>query len=110
MGVESLYPIQPSNDIVAIQKKYGDRVVINGGFDSQGPAGRDDASEETIREEARRMANTYAVNGGYICLPLIGNGQFVTPEQGIRMGWESDRLSRRKRQRIRRFSGSLRFN
>lgn len=87
MGVESLYPIQPSNDIEAIQKKYGDRVVINGGFDSQGPAGRDDASEETIREEARRMANTYAVNGGYICLPLIGNGQFVTPEQGIRMGW-----------------------
>lgn len=61
--------------------------MINGGFDSQGPAGRDDASEETILEEARRMANTYAVNGGYICLPLIGNGQFVTPEQGIRMGW-----------------------
>ena len=90
IGIESLYPIQPSNDIVEIQKRYGDRVVINGGFDSQGPAGREDANEEVTRAEARRMAREYAVNGSFICLPLIGNGMFLTPPQAVRMNRFTD--------------------
>lgn len=81
MGIESVFPSQASNDLVGIQKKYGDRLVINGGFDSQGPAGREDATEETLREEARRMARSYAVNGGYICIPMIGDMMGPTPHQ-----------------------------
>jgi hypothetical protein len=87
MGIQSWFPAQPSNDLVGIQKKHGDKLVINGGFDSQGPAGYPDASAEIMQEEARRMANTYAVNGSYICLPMIGSlGVEPTEMQMMQIG------------------------
>ena len=86
IGIECFFPAQSSNDLVAIQKKHGKKMCLNGGFDSQGPAGYEDASEETTRAEARRMANEYAVNGGFIALPMIGDPVTPpTPSQAFRM-------------------------
>ena len=86
IGIESVFPAQASNDLISIQKKYGDRLVVTGGFDSQGPAGFEDASEETSRKEGRRMAESYAVNGGYICVPMIGDVMSPpTPSQAFRI-------------------------
>lgn len=81
MGIESFFPAQASNDLAAIQKKHGSRLVITGGYDSQGPAGQVGASEETLKKEARRMAESYAVNGGYICMPMIGDAMRVDEEE-----------------------------
>lgn len=86
IGIESFFPSQASNDLVALQKKYGDRVAIVGGYDSQGPAGREDATPEILQEEARRVVKEYAVNGGFICLPMIGDAMNATPEQMMRIG------------------------
>ncbi|MBR0131000.1 MAG: uroporphyrinogen-III decarboxylase [Firmicutes bacterium] len=72
IGVQSEFPGQSSNDLISIIKKYGDKIVINGGFDSQGPAGYRDATAEVMAEEAKRMAREYAVLGNYIALPMIG--------------------------------------
>lgn len=86
IGLDCFFPAQASNDIVAIQKKHGDKLCINGGFDSQGAAGYEDADEETTRAEARRMANEYAVNGGFIALPMIGDAMSPpTPSQAFRL-------------------------
>lgn len=58
--------VQPSNDIVAILKKYGDKLAIIGGYDNNGLPGRPDATEEDARAEVRRCFNEYAKYDGYI--------------------------------------------
>ena len=94
IGVQSFFPAQASNNIVEIQKKYGDRLIINGGFDSQGPAGLPNADEQTLREEGRRTAREYAVNGSYMFIPMVGDIMFSTPEQQRAMGIVSEEFRR----------------
>ena len=57
---------QPSNDIEAILKTYGDRIAVHGGYDSNGIAGRAEASDEEIDQEVKRCLETYAPHGSYI--------------------------------------------
>ena len=66
IGVESFYPAQPSNDLIKIKDLYCDRLVICGGFNSQGECGMLGASEEVMRAEARRIIDMYARGGGLI--------------------------------------------
>jgi hypothetical protein len=66
IGAESFYPAQASNDLVKIKDLYGDKLVICGGFDSQGACGMPDAPEEVMRAEARRIIDMYARGGGLI--------------------------------------------
>ena len=51
--------IQPQNDICGMIEKYGDRFGFIGGFDSQGPAAREDAAPEVIEAEVRRCIDEY---------------------------------------------------
>ena len=95
IGIQCFFPAQASNDLVDIQKKYGDKLVIYGGFDSQGAPGLPDADEETIRAEARRCVETYAVNGGYICLPMIvGEVSSMTALELDRQKWFYDEFKK----------------
>lgn len=71
MGVESFFPAQSVNDLESIQKKYGDRLTLCGGFNSQGHVGRTDATEEELKAEARRMIDAYGKNDGFCALPII---------------------------------------
>lgn len=66
IGIQSFYPAQASNDLVRIKDLYGDKLVICGGFNSQGECGMPDASEEVMRAEARRIIDMYARGGGLI--------------------------------------------
>lgn len=59
---------QPINDIVGIQKNYGNKIAIIGGYDSNGKPGRPEASEEAVRAEVRRCIDTYAPAGNYIMM------------------------------------------
>jgi hypothetical protein len=71
IGIESFFPAQPSNDLVALKRKYGDRIVICGGFDTQGACAHIDAPDDIVRMEARRMVDNYGPGGGFIAAPLI---------------------------------------
>ena len=72
--------VQASNDIVSVLKKYGDRLVLAGGFDTNGAPARIGATEEERRAEIRRCIDTYAPYGSYMLSNLIVQGE--TPEKG----------------------------
>ena len=72
VGIDAWGPGQPSNNIVSILNRHGDKIVVEGGFDSQGPAGQNGASTETTVAEANRMAEKYATLGSFIASPIIG--------------------------------------
>ena len=58
-------PAQVSNDLKGIKAKYGNKLVICGGWDSQGPAGWPNATEETVRQAVRDCIDNYAEGGGF---------------------------------------------
>jgi hypothetical protein len=64
-GVVSWNPAQTSNDLLAIKKKYGNSLVINGAWDIVGNLADPDVSEETVKESVYRTIDTYAPGGGY---------------------------------------------
>ena len=51
--------VQISNDIEGLIEKYGDRIGFVGGFDSNGPVARPDATPEEVRAEVKRCLDTY---------------------------------------------------
>lgn len=65
-GVRIWEPAQVCNDLMGIKEKYKGRLALVGGWDSQGPAGWPDATEEMVREEVRKCIDTYAPDGGFI--------------------------------------------
>lgn len=66
LGAVAWTPVQPTNDIVGLQKKYGDKITFMGGFDTNGPASRVNATQEEIEAEVRRSIDTYGPQGSYI--------------------------------------------
>ncbi len=56
---------QPINDIVRIQKEYGDRILVVGGYDTNGKPGNPNVTEEEIEAEVKRCFETYAAGGSY---------------------------------------------
>lgn len=72
-GVISWNPAQTSNDLLAIKAKYGNSLVINGGWDSTGELARRDVSEEYVKEAVRQTIDKYAQGGGYaFCGGFLG--------------------------------------
>jgi len=66
IGVSLWNPAQISNDLKSIKEKYGNSLVICGGWDSQGPASYPDATEEVIRQSVRDCIDEYAEGGGFM--------------------------------------------
>jgi len=64
-GVSFWNPAQVSNDLVGIKKKYGNSLVLNGCWDSQGPEGWPGADEELVRQAVRDCIDTFAPGGGF---------------------------------------------
>jgi hypothetical protein len=65
MGITSWDPAQTCNDLVAVQAKYGNKLVIAGGWDARDRLLEDDVTEEEIRQSVRDAMNKYAVGGGF---------------------------------------------
>ena len=66
MGINSWNPAQVSNDLAGIKRKFGDRLIFVGCWDSQGPAGWLDTGEEETKAAVRRSIDSFADNGRYI--------------------------------------------
>ena len=66
IGITSWEPVQLSNDILEIQKKFGRHLVIGGGWEGRGRLIEADVTDEEIRQSVRDAMDTYAQNGGYM--------------------------------------------
>ena len=65
MGVTYWDPAQLSNDLVAIQQKYGDKLVICGGFDLTGELSDVNCTEEYFKSAVRETIDRYTKYGMY---------------------------------------------
>ena len=73
IGVVVWNPAQVSNDLKAVKAKYGNKLVIAGGYDRSGRLLEPDCTEEEIRESVRKTINGLAEGGGYcFCGTFLG--------------------------------------
>jgi uroporphyrinogen-III decarboxylase len=81
MGAKIWSSAQISNDLEGIQEKYKGRLIVEGGWDSSGPASYIGASTEEVVAETIRCAKQYGKYGNFILFPTLlnenGNSLFV---------------------------------
>jgi hypothetical protein len=65
MGICAWDPAQTCNDLEAVQEKYGNNLVITGGWDARGRLMADDVTDEEIRQSVRDTMDKYAGGGGF---------------------------------------------
>ena len=65
MGIRALDPAQVTNDLLTIKKKYGDKIVLNGCWDNQGPVSSPTVPEDMLREELEKYVDTFAPGGNF---------------------------------------------
>ena len=72
-GIHCWNPAQTSNDLDSIKKKYGNRLVIAGGWDARGELLSPDVPEAKIKQAVRDTIDRFAPGGGYIfCGGFLG--------------------------------------
>ncbi len=64
-GVTAWDPAQTCNDLDAIKAKYGNKLVIMGGWDSQGRLLEDDVTDDEIRQSVIDTIDRLAPGGGF---------------------------------------------
>jgi hypothetical protein len=88
IGVNIWQPAQTVNDLTGIQKKYGKRLIINGGWDNTGPAGIPGADKEVIRRSARDAIDKLAPSGAYVFWD--GGGVGADEDMLQKIAWVQD--------------------
>ncbi|MCG1025854.1 MULTISPECIES: uroporphyrinogen decarboxylase family protein [Dehalobacter] len=88
MGVRIWNSAQVCNDLDGILTKYHGRLLVEGGWDTSGPASYMGAPVEAIIEETKRCAEQYGKKGNFILFPVIMNEKgnaFMTGDERIPM-------------------------
>ena len=91
MGADMITPLQGGvNDHVYVQDKYGDRVVFEGCISSF--VCMDHASEEDIRNEVRRVIDTFSAKKNYVLSTIMFNERNaeIIFDEGQKYGKEGD--------------------
>lgn len=65
IGVTMWEPAQTSNNLAGIKKKFGNRLVIGGGWEPRGRLLAPDVTDEEIEESVKNTIYTLAPGGGY---------------------------------------------
>lgn len=65
IGVKAWDPAQTCNDLKGIKEKYGNKIVIMGGYDTNGRLADPDVTDEEIRQSVRDTMDSYAPGGGF---------------------------------------------
>jgi len=74
MGISSWNPAQVTNDLKGIKKKYGRRLIISGGWDSQGEMSKPDVDRNLLRDALVEYVDTFAPGGGFVfSAMMVGN-------------------------------------
>jgi len=92
LGCRIISSIQPVNDIAGLIEKYGDRITIEGGFDSSGRPW-EQAGEEEVRREVDRCLDAYAVYGRAFVFspaPIASITDILSPENTRLMSIAND--------------------
>ena len=96
MGVRLWDPAQTCNDLVEVKKKFGNKLILVGGWDSQNYLGAD-VTDDDLRQSVREAIDRSAPGGGYIFsggfLSAIGDQEAmrkgrVLREEAVRYGHE----------------------
>ena len=74
MGISGWDPAQTCNDLEAVKRKYGNKLVICGGWDARGRLLDPDVTDDEIVASVEESFNKYAPGGGYAWL-----GAFLGP-------------------------------
>jgi hypothetical protein len=85
-GVGSWNPAQVMNDLDGIKKKYGNNLVLIGGWDTSGPVSQGGADEEMVRQAVRDCIDRYASGGGFMFYADI-LGSPSEPDYNNRLRW-----------------------
>jgi hypothetical protein len=87
VGVDIWQSAQAMNDLEGLKAKYGDRLTINGGWDSNSPANFTGATEDECRQAVRDSIDRLVKLGpGMFFGMVIGEG----PEVEQRNAWIFD--------------------
>lgn len=80
----------PNDDLLAVKKKLGSKLVMTGGWDRQGDASMIGASEDCVRASARKAIDDYGSEGGLIFWDggIIGQSD----EAKQKMAWLHDEV------------------
>ena len=65
IGVTEWNPAQTCNDLISVKKKYGNRLVITGGWDARDHLLNDGVTYEEIYDSIKRQMDLLAPGGGY---------------------------------------------
>ena len=65
IGVNAWDPAQTCNDLKAVKEKYGNKLVLMGGWDANGRLADPDVTDEEIRQSVRDSMDLLAPGGGY---------------------------------------------
>jgi hypothetical protein len=91
-GVKYWNPAQPENDFNMLKEKYGNDIVICGGW---GANLTEESTEEECREAVREHLDRLAKGGGYICWGgIMGINMMAPPSEGVMRvnNWISDEI------------------
>jgi uroporphyrinogen-III decarboxylase len=94
MGFNAWDPAQVINDLVGIKAKFGNKLVICGGFNPRDYLPHIDISEDQCRANVRKTLDELAVGGGYI---FAGVGGPASPDDELtlqRAGWINDEFEK----------------
>lgn len=64
LGIDALDPVQPMNDISALQEMFADKIGLCGGLDIN-IVDKEGVTEDELRREVRRCIDQYGRNGGF---------------------------------------------
>ena len=73
IGVNAWDPAQTCNDLDGIKRKYGNKLVLMGGWDARGNLASPDVTDEEIRLSVQDVMDRLAPGGGYaFCGGFLG--------------------------------------
>jgi hypothetical protein len=90
LGVDICQLPMPNEALLEDKKRYGNRLVLTGGWDRRGPGALPGASEDVVRASARQAIDTYGSGGAYIFWDGGICGQSEDAKQ--KMAWVSDEV------------------
>ena len=95
MGFNCWDPAQVCNDLVGIKKKFGNKLVINGGFPGNDFLPHLEATEEQCRAAVKDTLDKLAPGGGFVFSGGAGGGPGVTnPVSQQRSQWIRDEFEK----------------
>ncbi|UWG97641.1 hypothetical protein LPY66_02055 [Dehalobacter sp. DCM] len=96
IGVDICQLPEPNDELMAMKKRYGNRLVITGGWDRHGAGSKPGASEDVVRQSVRTAIDDYGKDGALIFWDggIIGNSE----DAKQKMKWVMDELHNYGRQ------------